>query len=149
MQLGERSELRAGGAERAVGLQRRPPPAHDGTGGNARAMDIGLEVSELKSAAVLAVHGEVDVATAPRLREQVLALVADGYEHIVIDLEGVEFLDSTGLGVLVGALKRVRTHGGELSLVCTRPRVLKVFEITGLTRVFAIHGSVASAVATG
>ena len=60
----------------------------------------------------------------------------------VVDLEAVEFLDSTGLGVLVGGLKRVRAHEGSLRLVCTQERILKIFRITGLTKVFPIHSSV-------
>jgi anti-sigma B factor antagonist len=112
-------------------------------------MDLELDVTKRRGAAVVAVSGEVDVATAPRLREQIVALVADGERRIVCDLEAVEFLDSTGLGVLVGALKRVRTHDGELVLVCTKPSLLKVFEITGLTRVFDIQDSVAAAVRGG
>jgi len=110
-------------------------------------MDLGLDVSERGAATVLAVRGEVDVYTAPRLRERLVELVNQGKRTIVIDLEGVEFLDSTGLGVLVGGLKRLRTHDGDLSLVCTQHRILRVFEITGLTKVFTIHASVDDAVA--
>lgn len=112
-------------------------------------MDLGLDVTERDGWAVLAVTGEVDVATAPRLREQLVGLVTEGRHRIAVDLEGVDFLDSTGLGVLVGALKRVRTHDGELALVCTQPRILKVFEITGLTKVFPMYGSVDEAVSAG
>jgi len=112
-------------------------------------IDLGLERSDRDGWAVLAVTGEVDVATAPRLREQLIDLVNEGQHRIVVDLEKVEFLDSTGLGVLVGALKRVRTHDGELALVCTESRILKVFEITGLTKVFPMHRSVDEAVAAG
>ena len=89
------------------------------------------------------------MATAPRLREQLIELVNRGRHRIVVDLSDVEFLDSTGLGVLVGALKRVRTHDGDLALVCTESRILKVFEITGLTKVFAMHETVDEAVAAG
>ena len=96
---------------------------------------------------MLAVRGEVDVYTAPRLREKLVELVAQGRYRIVVDLEGVDFLDSTGLGVLVGGLKRLRSHHGDMVLVCTHQRVLKVFEITGLTKVFAIHDSLDTAVA--
>lgn len=96
-------------------------------------------------AAVIAVRGEVDVYTAPRLRESLVELVSDGAHNIIVDLDGVDFLDSTGIGVLVGGLKRVRGHGGDLALVCTQQRILKVFEITGLTTVFAIFDSVADA----
>jgi anti-sigma B factor antagonist len=106
---------------------------------------MSVDVAERGGAAVLSVHGEVDVATAPRLREHVVDAVTDGHRYIVIDLDGVDFLDSTGLGVLVGALKRVRTHGGELHFVCTQPRIMKVFDITGLDRVLSIHETVADA----
>jgi anti-sigma B factor antagonist len=112
-------------------------------------VDLDVEVSKQDGAAVLTVTGEIDVATAPRLREHVVALVGEGESRIVVDLQGVDFIDSTGLGALVGALKRVRTHGGELAIVCTQPRLLKVFEITGLVRVFEIHDTVDAAVAAG
>ena len=110
-------------------------------------MDLDLDVTEKNGVAVLAVKGEVDVYTAPRLREKLVELVTQGKHRIVVDLEGVEFLDSTGLGVLVGGLKRVRSHNGDLGLVCTQHRILKVFEITGLTKVFSIHDTVDDAVA--
>ena len=112
-------------------------------------MELGLDVSENNGWAVLGVSGEVDVATVPRLREQLHSLVAQGSHRIVVDLDQVDFLDSTGLGVLVGALKRVRTHDGELALVCTQPRIRKVFEVTGLTKVFSLYDSVDEAVSSG
>ncbi len=106
-------------------------------------MELGLEVDDSRPPfTVLAVKGEIDVYCAPRLRERLVELVSEGHRQIVVDLEGVDFLDSTGLGVLVGGLKRLRTHDGDLSLVCTQPRILKVFEITGLTTVFSIATSV-------
>ncbi len=109
-------------------------------------MDLQLEVNTHDGVPVLAVAGEVDVSTAPRLRQELVELAAAGNERVVVDLGLVEFLDSTGLGILVSGLKRFRTMGGDLLLVCTQPRVLKVFEITGLTRVFSIHESVPDAV---
>ncbi|MDQ3573672.1 MAG: STAS domain-containing protein [Actinomycetota bacterium] len=111
-------------------------------------MDLGLDVSQRDKVTVLAVRGEVDVYTAPRLREKLVELVAQGRYRIVVDLGAVDFLDSTGLGVLVGGLKRVRTHDGEMGLVCNQQRILKVFEITGLTKVFTIHDSLDAAVGT-
>ena len=110
-------------------------------------MDLRLEVSERGGWAVVEVGGEVDVATAPRLREQLIALVNDQRYHIVVNLEAVDFIDSTGLGVLISGLKRVRTHGGRFALVCTEPRILKVFEITGLLAVFNVSGTVEEAIA--
>ena len=106
-------------------------------------MELGLQVDDSRSPyTVLSVKGEVDVYSAPRLREKLVELVSEGHRKIVADLEGVDFLDSTGLGVLVGGLKRLRSHEGDLTLVCTQPRILKVFEITGLTTVFRISGTV-------
>lgn len=97
--------------------------------------------------AVIEVAGEVDVYTAPRLREALLDLVDAGHYDVVVDIRGVEFLDSTGLGVLVGGLKRVRQHDGSIQLVCTQERILKIFRITGLTKVFAIRETVEEALA--
>jgi anti-sigma B factor antagonist len=109
-------------------------------------MDLSLDVTERDGVAVVAVHGEVDVSTAPRLRQQLIETASSGQDTVVVDLDAVEFLDSTGLGVLVSGLKRFRTQGGDLLLVCNPPRVLRVFEITGLTKVFSMHHTVDEAV---
>jgi anti-sigma B factor antagonist len=109
-------------------------------------MDLDLNVRKDGDHSVLEVAGEIDVYTAPKLREQLIELVSDGSYHIVVDLEKVDFLDSTGLGVLVGGLKRVRNHDGSLQLVCTQEKILKIFRITGLTKVFPIHSSVDDAI---
>ncbi len=111
-------------------------------------MDLDLNVRKEGDHAVLEVAGEIDVYTAPKLREKLIELVNEGSYRLIVDLEKVDFLDSTGLGVLVGGLKRVRNHDGSLELVCTQEKILKIFRITGLTKVFPIHGSVAEA-ATG
>jgi len=94
---------------------------------------------------VIAVTGEIDVATAPQLRESLQSVIATGKTTIVLDLLGVTFLDSTALGVLVGALRRCRESGGDLQVVVAEPRILKIFEITGLTSVFTIVDSVSAA----
>ena len=108
-------------------------------------MDLSLSTRSEGDRTIVEVGGEIDVYTAPRLREQLVDLVADGKYHLVVDMERVDFLDSTGLGVLVGGLKRVRAHDGSLRLVCTQERILKIFRITGLTKVFGIHDSIAEA----
>ncbi len=105
-------------------------------------MDLTLATREEDGRAIVAVGGEIDVYTAPRLRDQITELVSAGSYKIVIDLEAVEFLDSTGLGVLVGGLKKVRAHDGSLELICSQERLLKIFRITGLAKVFVIHDSV-------
>ena len=99
-------------------------------------MDLGLDVKERNGWAVLSVQGEVDVYTAPQFREQLIQLVDQGQRSILVDLEGVEFLDSTGLGVLVGALKHARTSGGDIAIEGAKTHVWKVFQITGLDKVF-------------
>lgn len=98
---------------------------------------------------IVAVSGEIDVSTAPRLRTGLIELINNGQTDLILDLEGVTFLDSTGLGVLVGALKRVRTVDGSLHLVFTRARLVQIFRIIGLNTVFGIHESVAAAIAAG
>ena len=108
-------------------------------------VDLSLTTRTQGERTVVEVGGEIDVYTAPKLRETLISLVDAGQYHLVVDLEKVDFLDSTGLGVLVGGLKRVRTHDGSLSLVCTRERLLKILRITGLTKVFDIHPDVESA----
>jgi anti-sigma B factor antagonist len=109
-------------------------------------MDFTMQVSDRDAWAVLVVHGEVDIATAPVLRERLHALLAEGRSRFVIDLDDVGFLDSTALGVLVGTLKRSRTEGGDVRLVCTQPRIYKVFEITRLTSAFDFFATVDDAV---
>ena len=111
-------------------------------------MELTLNVySDTPGSTVIAVGGEIDVYSAPKLREKLINLVESGNYHLVVDMEAVEFLDSTGLGVLVGGLKRVRAHDGSLDLVCTQERILKICRITGLPKVFGIHDSVDEAIA--
>jgi len=90
---------------------------------------------------IITVFGEIDVATAPQLRDCLHRVIAQSHATVVVDLLAVTFLDSTALGVLVGALKRCREFGGELHVVVTDPRIIKIFEITGLTKVFRISDS--------
>jgi anti-sigma B factor antagonist len=123
----------------AIGME-----ARQGAGGS---VDLSLSTRSVGDRTVVDVGGEIDVYTAPKLREQLVELVNEGHYHLIVDMEGVDFLDSTGLGVLVGGLKRVRAHEGSLRLVCNQERILKIFRITGLTKVFPIHGSVDEAVA--
>ncbi|MHB8244097.1 MAG: STAS domain-containing protein [Acidimicrobiales bacterium] len=96
---------------------------------------------------VLSIRGEIDVSTAPELRDRLLAVAQNGHETAIVDLSDVTFLDSTALGVLVSALKRFRANGGDLRLVVTGRNVAKVLEITGLVDVFTIFKTAEAAVA--
>jgi anti-sigma B factor antagonist len=109
-------------------------------------MDLSVRVDDVEGWAVARVTGDVDISTAPRLRERLVSLVSEGRTQIVLDLEEVDLLDSTGLGVIVGMLKRARTMGGDLRLVATRPAIRKVFEITALDRTMPLADSVEEAV---
>jgi anti-sigma B factor antagonist len=91
--------------------------------------------------AVVAVAGEIDVYTSPVLQGRLVEVLRDGSSNIVLDLSKVTFLDSTGLGVLITALKRCRNAEGDLELVTAQPNVLKVLEITGLNDVFQVRAS--------
>ena len=89
--------------------------------------------------AALCLRGEIDVHTAPVLRDRLSEVVKQGEERIAVHLDEVTFMDSTGLGVLVGAHKAQRARGGVFELVCSEPRMLRLIELTGLDRVFTIH----------
>jgi anti-sigma B factor antagonist len=101
--------------------------------------------------AVVAVSGEVDLDTAPALRECLSELTAGDVRHVLVDLRQVSFLDSIGLGVLLSAYQRLRgaEPAGSLRLICTNQRVVKLFAITGLLRLFPMHATVEQARAAG
>jgi len=94
----------------------------------------------------LTVTGEIDMATAPRFRQRLLAVISAGTQNVVIDLSGVDFIDSTGLGVLMGAAKRVRSTGGDIRLVMAGSRLADLIELTRLDRVLDVFDSVSAAI---
>lgn len=108
-------------------------------------MDLRLRTHESGGAVVVEVRGEVELHSAPQLREE-LHRVCTGGACVVVDLTGVSFIDSTGLGVLIGGLKRAR-ESGSLFIVCPHSRVRRVFEITGLMQVFTFFDTLDEAVA--
>ena len=110
-------------------------------------MLFALDVTQCDGWSVVAVTGELELATAPRLRQQVVGLIGSGRSNVVIDLTGVDFIDSVGLGVVVGALKRCRTHGGDLMVAGAVPRVRALFEITRLDEIIDLHPDLATALA--
>lgn len=110
-------------------------------------LEPSFDTTEVNDWLVLRVRGELDMATAPRLRQQMVAAANLGVTQFVLDLDDVDFLDSTALGVIVGGVKRFRTNGGEFRVVCTRKNLVELFEITRLTNVFALFSTVEAATA--
>ena len=90
---------------------------------------------------VISLSGEVDLYTAPEFKQELLDAIGKGAKEVVVDFSSTTFIDSTTLGVLVGGVKRLRTNEGQLSLVCSDRIITKIFEITGLDRVFTIHAT--------
>ena len=108
-------------------------------------MDFSVTVASHGRWEVLTVTGEIDMATAPRFRQRLLAVIGAGAQNVVIDLSGVDFIDSTGLGVLMGAAKRVRSNGGDIRLVMTGSRLADLIELTRLDRVLDVFDSISAA----
>lgn len=103
-------------------------------------MDIKVNVREAQGDTyVVDLNGEIDVYTSPKVKDAIGDLIDKGHYNLVINLEKVRYIDSTGLGVLIGGLKRVREHGGTVNLVCTNPQIKKIFDITGLVKIFGIY----------
>jgi anti-sigma B factor antagonist len=111
-------------------------------------MNFDIKTEQLAEGSyVISLGGEVDLYTAPEFKQQLLEVIAQGAKHVIVDFSNTTFIDSTTLGVLVGGVKRLRTNDGQLTLVCTDRNITKIFEITGLDRVFSIYGSRDEAVA--
>jgi anti-sigma B factor antagonist len=103
-----------------------------------------LQIAEQKDGAlcVLTLVGEVDVYTAPSLKEKLVDNIESGCSNVLVDMEKVTFIDSSGLGVLVSGLRRARERGGSVRILCTRENILKIFRITGLDKVFPIFSDI-------
>jgi len=108
-------------------------------------MELDISTENAGASCTIALKGEVDVYTSPRLKEELVNVVDSGCRQIVVDLEDLHFIDSSGLGVLVSALRRVKEHDGTLRLVCTKDSILKIFRITGLDKVFPVFTTAAEA----
>ncbi len=103
-------------------------------------MNFDIKTEQLSDDAyVISLAGEVDLYTAPEFKQQLLEVIGQGGKQVIVDFSSTTFIDSTTLGVLVGGVKRLRTNDGQLSLVCSDRNITKIFEITGLDRVFAIY----------
>jgi len=105
-------------------------------------MNFDISTEQLgDDAYVISLAGEVDLYTAPEFKQQLLDAISQGAKHVIVDFTDTTFIDSTTLGVLVGGVKRLRSNDGQLALVCSDRNITKIFEITGLDRVFTIYGT--------
>jgi anti-sigma B factor antagonist len=105
-------------------------------------MNFDIKTEQLSSETyVISLSGEVDLYTAPEFKQQLLEVIGQGGKEVVVDFTNTTFIDSTTLGVLVGGIKRLRTNEGRLSLVCSDRNITKIFEITGLDKVFEIYAT--------
>lgn len=95
-------------------------------------MELQLRIDQENQTTVVVPKGELELHNAPRLREELKAICEAPNAKCVIDMSDISFIDSTGVGVLVGALKRSRENSGSFALATLQPRVKRVFEITGL-----------------
>ncbi len=102
-------------------------------------ISLHAEVKEIGGVPVVELEGEIDLSTAAVFKETVYEVIESGKTDVVIDLNGLDFMDSTGLGVLVAALKKTSTEGGSIRLICGKRNIIKVFSITGLDKVFSIY----------
>ena len=103
-------------------------------------MNFDIKTEQLsENTYVISLAGEVDLYTAPEFKQQLLEVIGQGGREVIVDFTDTTFIDSTTLGVLVGGVKRLRSNDGQLSLVCSDRNITKIFEITGLDRVFTIY----------
>jgi anti-sigma B factor antagonist len=103
--------------------------------------DVLISQELVNGTAVVTVRGEIDVASAPELRTLLHDVCGSDASTVAVDLRAVTFLDSSALGVLVGALRRCRENESDFRLIIDSPRLLRIFDITGLTSVFDISDS--------
>ena len=94
---------------------------------------------------VVQLIGEIDVFASPEVKSALVGLIKDGHNLLVIDFAKVAYIDSTGLGALVAALKGARENGGSIAVVCTNPQIRRIFDITGLVKVFGMFEDVDAA----
>ena len=108
-------------------------------------MELDIRTQTDGDVCTVTLEGEVDVYTAPRLKEELVSVIEGGCQYVIVDMQNVGFIDSSGLGVLVSALRRARERNGAVRIICTRENVLKIFRITGLDKVFPIFSDAAEA----
>jgi anti-sigma B factor antagonist len=96
---------------------------------------------------IIRLEGEVDLYAAPDLKDHVNRAIERGNTKLILDLSDTTFIDSTTLGILVSGMKRLRPRGGMLAVLCPDPTMARIFDITGLNRMFSVHETLDAAIA--
>ena len=110
------------------------------------ALEFAIEDRRIDGAThVVAVRGEIDLFTSPEFKQRVMAPVATGVEHVVVDLMETTFIDSSSLGALIAAHRRLKGRGARLVVACDDDAIVKTFRVTGLDNVFPVVDSVEAA----
>ncbi len=109
-------------------------------------MNIRVTKEKVEDIVVIDVEGEIDVYTSTYFKKELLKVLDEGNYNIIISLDKVRYIDSTGLGILIGMLKRVKEHNGHMTVVCSNPQIRKVFTITGLIKILGMHDNLQSAI---
>ncbi len=109
-------------------------------------MNLKVDVERKDGIAVVKVEGEIDLYTSSHFRNELHKLIDEGYNKLIISLDNVGYIDSTGLGILIGTLKRLKEVGGKLTVVCSSPQIKKVFTITGLVKILGLHENLQQAI---
>jgi anti-sigma B factor antagonist len=101
--------------------------------------ELGMStLEESPGVAVIALSGELDLYTCPEFKTQLLQVIEGGAKLVVVDLTETTFIDSTALGVLIRGVERLKTQDGRLVVACSDPNIVKIFEVTGLDRIFSV-----------
>ncbi len=111
-------------------------------------LEIQVNTRPAGKAQVVDVNGEIDLYTSQVVQKSLHGLIDQGHRHLVVDLEDVGYLDSTGMGILMNASGRLQDQGGSLAIVCTNERVLRIFELIGMLDSFQVCSSEAEALAS-
>jgi len=104
------------------------------------------EIKDIDGTKILSVEGEIDVYTAPQFKDAVNKVLAEGQKHLIINMAGITYMDSSGFGTLLSATKRLRPQGGTVSMVKCNRAIDRILKITKLNTVFATYDSVAEAI---
>lgn len=101
-------------------------------------MNLSIDINEKENGVIVKLKGEIDIYTAPKLRKSLIPLTEKSEDTVCVDLNGVTYLDSTGLGIFIYALKSATKHESDLKLIRVKDRVLRLFEVTGLKEIMTI-----------